>query len=415
MSVLRSRRIVGASLIAVAAIAVAAVGIRRYTNPHGVVRLLETVGLRGTLGYITQRPSIAWSTPTEEMPTVDHDRLAVLTDDLARRDTRALLIAVEGHLVVEWYAAGRHPDAPHSLAAAAKGLIASPILLALIDAQRVRLNQPAATLIPEWGGHEVKAEITIAHLVNHASGLDDVNFLVEHDGWQRRYYENRDQRLAIAVDSADLLFPPGAKQQYSGLAYYPLAYALAGALETTATAPVKTFFRERILQPLGVPPHAFRMSYNEVYDFRGRSVVALGSGASLAPRAALKIGQLFLERGVMGGDTLIDPERFALLDSTEAMPPSRRIPRDAPPALLGWWSNQDRTYRALPTDAMLAVGANHTYVIVAPSLGLVVARLGGWMTDDPALRGPSAFGGTRESAAFIDEIFLAPLVSAIGG
>ena len=128
----------------------------------------------------------------------------------------------------------------------------------------------------------------------------------------------------------------------------------------------------------------------------GLPLVATWGGGSYSPDAVARVGRLLLHRGTWEGRELLDP---AVVDA--ALKPSGMPGHSG----LGWWVNTGsdgtRLWKSAPEDAFGGAGAGHQFLLVVPSLDLIVVRNGERL--DPKL--PFDEG--------LDRYVVAPVIRAI--
>lgn len=389
-------RLLPLALLVTAAAAVLAVAALRSRGD--AVEALRTVARK----VDALRPDIAWASSAPEREGLDPGCLEGLRADLAGRRTAALLVARNGYLVHEWYEPGRTMDERHYTAALAKALAGSMALALSLQGDWIELDDRVSTYVPSWRGEPGKSAVTVAQLASHSSGLEDVDFLREEEGWRSRYFRHRDARFALALRRGELRSPPGERYQYSGMGYYVLSYALANSLQGSGYPDLRALLRERLMTPLGIEEDAWRIGYGETYHVDGMRQVAIGSGGAYVPRAVARIGQLIVNRGRWEGRTLVSPEWMErLMQPWSPSPPEGFAPR----AALGWWVNTDGFWPSLPRDAVVGAGIGHQLLLVVPSEALVAVRMG------HELERPRAWGPPFWEAA--GEHFVAPLMECV--
>jgi CubicO group peptidase (beta-lactamase class C family) len=106
------------------------------------------------------------------------------------------------------------------LASLTKALAAAPIAMRLLDAGRLRLDDPIARWIPGWRGADRQAA-TIRHLLAHSSGLPAHAPLYMHHAGRAAY--------EAAICDVPLAFSPGAGSTYSDLGFMLLGFILEDA------------------------------------------------------------------------------------------------------------------------------------------------------------------------------------------
>jgi CubicO group peptidase (beta-lactamase class C family) len=321
-------------------------------------------------------PNISWPTASPQSQGLDSAELDELRDALAAKDTKALLIARNGYLVYEYYSSDWDPNRRHSIAAMGKGVTASMILLRALTIGAISLDDPLSNYIPEWLDDSVRSRITVRQIGSHSSGMEDVNFLEGQAGWKLEYLDNPDRRFRMAIDTVPIMYEPGERYSYSGVAFHVLAYALARALEPHSVSDMRQWLKQEVMQPLDIPSHDWQISYSNAYPVDGMPLYSLGSGGAYTARAVGRIGQLLLERGQWDGQRLFDPQWVDAMLRYAGSPPDRQTNTGEPAAGIGVWVNCDRFWPSLPIDGVVAAGASHQLLAVIPSFDMVVVRFG---------------------------------------
>ena len=154
------------------------------------------------------------------------------------------------------------------------------------------INQPIHEFYPEWNQGR-KKEITIKHLLNHTSGLQNYpNTSVE-------IYPSPDFiKLALA---AELENTPGTKFLYNNKA----VNLLAGIIEKASRVRMDEFFKVEIFKPMGI------IDFSWSVDSAGNPHAM--SGLQIFPKDLAKIGQLVLNRGKWNGNQLIHENWFDIM------------------------------------------------------------------------------------------------------
>ncbi len=227
-------------------------------------------------------------------------------------------------------------------------------------------------------------DITILHMATHTAGFD------KGGGY------------------TSLLFEPGTMWRYSDGG----PNWLAEALTLIYGEDLNTLMFDRVFTPLGISSsdliwrnNAFRS--DTINGIKNRE---FGSGIKANVNAMARIGYLYLRNGEWNGEEII-PASFVdavrrPTPGVEGLPlyvPAVYVPDNQPNHYgLLWWNNADGRMPNVPTDAYIAWGSGESFIIVIPSLDIVVTRAGnGWRTD--------------ESKDFYDvlEPFLNPIVESV--
>jgi CubicO group peptidase (beta-lactamase class C family) len=365
------------------------------------VAVLSGFTLRGPLqrefGRRGGQPNVAWVTAEPAAEGLDSTRVAALWTDLAARRTSGFAIARGGHLVYENYGGDRDANTRFGASAASKALAATVIVLAGVTDGLVQLDDSLCAHLPDLRADPLRSKIRLRHLINHTSGIEDVDFvkgeLRQLEGWKQHYYDHRSDRFHYSFSVAPVRFEPGSRMEYSGVGFYALAYVFGRALNETPYHDIKRYYGERVMLPLGIPNEAWDLNYRDSDSVDGMTMYAFGSGASFTARTAIRLGQVMLDGGTWGGHKIFDARHLEDLFSYED-----------PSTYHGWLLNKNGAWPSLPRDAALGVGGSHNTVLIVPSLDLVVARFGGSLGDN----------GER-TYDVLDPRLFAPLMNAVIG
>ncbi len=135
-------------------------------------------------------------------------------------------------------------DTIFDLASLTKVVATTTAVMMLVEEGRIRLSDPVAQFIPEFGRYG-KDRVTIRHLLTHMSGLrPDVDL---GDPWV-----GYDQAIALANEEV-LTAPPGRHFVYSDIGFFLLADIVA----RVSGQPFDTFVATRLFAPLGMKDTRF--------------------------------------------------------------------------------------------------------------------------------------------------------------
>lgn len=269
--------------------------------------------------------------------------------------TRGLVVLRNGALVGERYADGFDQATPQLGWSMAKsvtdlmvGVLAQQGVVALDDDH----------LRPEWT--DGRADITVEQLLRMTSGIEWNETYDLGTPITRMLYLEPD--MAGYVAGRPLANEPGTVQQYSSGSTTLLCSVLAERTGLGADLPRQTLFA-----PLGLTTAVLEP------DASGTPVCSSYLWASARDWAA--IGQFALQGGAWNGEQLLPPEWMQ--QSLTVLPTETT---DDPGYGMGWRVNTqpDGSLRwpTLPADAFSANGHDGQEMIVVPSQGVVVVRLG---------------------------------------
>ena len=243
---------------------------------------------------------------------VDTNHLGALVEAAKKSHSDALVIWQDGKPLLEWYGDGK---ARKIEAMSVTKSVVSLAVGRLLTQTKIRsLDQPVADFYPEWKQGQ-KAKITIRHLMNHTSGLQNV---LRTDP---EIYPSPDfVQLALC---AELENPPGTTFSYNNKA----ANLLAGVVQKASGKGLDDYLRDELFAQLGITDFTWTRD-------RAGNPHAM-SGLQILPADLAKLGQFALNRGQWNGQTLIEASFF-----DAALQPGQ--PLEASCGLL-WWLMYDRT------------------------------------------------------------------------
>jgi CubicO group peptidase (beta-lactamase class C family) len=315
------------------------------------------------------------STSEEEEEAVAEGELSSVLDDPSKGvNTDALLVMRDGKILSESYGRGYDADTKHLSWSMAK-TVAGILVAQEIDRGTMSLTSPLRTYLPE-----VQSPARIVDVLQMSSGIA---FNEEYSG------------VPVTSDATRMLYMDGPKTGFAAFAaklpprtdakpgehfYYSSGDTnlLMGALRNVA--PTQQAYDaipfERFFRPLGISHATFEQDSKGI--FVGSSYIYLKA------RDFAKIGSLLVERGKLGGQTIIPEWYFDLMSRVAPGAASNPLPGTSRTRA---YSSQVTTnlpipsrglpseYADLPTDALLMIGHQGQLVVASPSQKLVIVRL----------------------------------------
>jgi CubicO group peptidase (beta-lactamase class C family) len=315
-----------------------------------------------------------------EAPGVPREKLARAVDALFTREgigeTRAVLVLHDGETDAERYGAG-YDARTKFLGWSLSKTVTAVLIGALVAEGRLRLDDSPP--IPAWQRPgDPRGEITLRQLLQMRSGLrHKENAAPIYDSGEVRmlYRDGRDDMAAWA-EAQPLAHEPGRVFTYSTPTGVILADVAArvlapGAKPDARRRAVEEFFESRISGPLDAP------SFTPEYDAAGTLIG--GSMIWATARDWARFGEMLRHKGSVKGAQLVPRAWVEFM-----LRPSPRAPDYGAMTWLNRPSGGKRNelFAAQgPKDAFGLVGHLGQYVIVVPSKGLTIVRLG--KTDGP--------------------------------
>ncbi len=285
-----------------------------------------------------------------------------------QRGTTAVVVVKGGKVIAERYAPGYGIDSEIIGWSMTKS-VTNALLGILVRQGKISMAAPAP--IAAWADpKDPRHAITLDNLLRMNSGLDvgqslTASFTDAFDPSAQMEFVERD--MAAFAEKAPLKFQPGADWNYTNGNTMLLSRVIRDQAGGTAAATLAFACRE-LFSKLGMR----RVTLE--FDAVGTPI---GSSHMLASaRDWARFGLLYLHDGVVDGHRLL-PEGWVDYSATYTSH------SDAYGYAAGFWTNRGdssgaryRIRRGMPADAFMARGAYGQYVVVVPSLDLVVVRLG---------------------------------------
>jgi CubicO group peptidase (beta-lactamase class C family) len=302
------------------------------------------------------------------------------------RYTKAVIVAQDGKIVAERYAAGIGLDTPLPGWSMSKS-VTSALIGVLVREGKLSVQQPAP-VAPWRDAGDPRHAITVDMLLRQTSGLALEETGSGWDPNSRMLFRERD--MSGFAEAAPLDAPPGRDWRYQS----GNAQILSRFIRDSAggdTAGTLAFARKELFAPLGIQHMTME------FDATGTPV---GPSYFYAPaRDWVRFGLLYLNDGMAQGKRIL-PEGWA--DYSASATPQAEFGYGA-----GWWTNRGsarfalrRVAAGMPADSYFASGALGQRLIIVPSERLVILRMG--LTQDwPDFDIQGAIRLTREVVAAI--------------
>lgn len=284
------------------------------------------------------------------------------------RGTKAVVVVKGGRVIAERYAPGYGIDSPIIGWSMTKS-VTNALLGILVREHRISMMGPAP--IAAWADpKDPRHAITLDNLLRMSSGLDIGQSLTASasdafDPSAQMVFVERD--MAGFAEKAPLKFAPGSDWNYTNGNTLILSRVIRDQTGGTAASTL-AFAHHELFDKLGM--HHVTLEF----DATGTPI---GSSHMLASaRDWARFGLLYLNDGIVGSQRIL-PEGW--VDYSASLTPHS----DAYGYAAGFWTNRGdsgggryRIAHGMPADAFMARGAYGQYVVIVPSLDLVVVRLG---------------------------------------
>ena len=305
-------------------------------------------------------PGIDW----EQLDATIANAFTETTDDIEQaQNTRAVLVSYRGKLIAERYADGFEGDTPQRGMSMTKSATATLIGI-LVQQGHLDITAPAP--IDGWSELEDgRSRVTTHHLLKMTAGFD--------------YQENtsgvEDLRNLLKTMLYATPDAPGFAAQTplqgepgNSWAYQTVHSVLLQQVVRNVIADDQQYFRfpqQQLFDKLGMQNSFFQADADGTF-IGGASMYASG-------RDWMKLGLLYLNDGVHRGERIL-PEGWVKYATTASEPSLKTRAYGAQ-----IWLNSpapQQLFPGMPEDAYAFQGHFGQYVIVVPSLELVVVRMG---------------------------------------
>ena len=213
------------------------------------------------------------------------DKYTPLLGPAKKANSDALVVLEDGEKVLEYYSDSESSKIQSM--SVTKSVVGLAVAKLLSDGAIDSLDTPVAYYYPEWKQGQ-KDKITIRHLMNHTSGLQNV--------------ANANAEVNPAPDviqlglSASVVNKPGTEFSYNNKA----VNILSGIIRKAADKPIDKYLQAELFSPLGITD--FSWGTDEKGNHYGMS------GLAIHARDLAKLGQLVLQKGSWNDKQLIDKQ-----------------------------------------------------------------------------------------------------------
>jgi CubicO group peptidase (beta-lactamase class C family) len=288
------------------------------------------------------------------------DRAFSEPNQAAERRVKAIVILHNGKIVAERYAAGYGNDTPVLGYSLAKS-VTNALIGILVRQKKLSVEQRAP--VEEWANpSDPRHAITIDQLMRMSSGLAVEESDSGADPVSRMLFLESD--MAGFAERARLKATPGSQWEYTSGNTLILSRIIRDAVGGNAES-VREFARRELFEPLGITTATIE------FDASGTPVGSIY--VYMSARDWARFGQLYLNDGVINGQRIL-PEGWVNYSAAPTMDTYYGA---------GFWTNRgghgdakDRIEAGMPEDAFYGSGNLGQRVVVIPSAGLVIVRLG---------------------------------------
>ncbi len=285
----------------------------------------------------------------EESEGLSKDGLATLKALLEETNTHAAVVLHEGKIVAEWYWKGDGPHSSYEVWSTSKSFASTCIGCLIDDGKIGSIEDKVGKYVSSWNEGQ-KAKITIAHLLDQTSGLEE----------ERGFPMSQDQ-LKMAL-SADILTEPGEVGRYNNAA----CNVLSAIISSASGKDPEAYMRDRVWKRIGMDQTWWRR------DSAGNVITY--AGIQTTARELARFGLLHLEKGDWNGERILSEKWVEGATNERTRLKIQGFGDGAPYGLL-WWLDFGVDDGVPHNYSSLGLFGNNMTVI--PELDLVGVRLVG--------------------------------------
>lgn len=269
---------------------------------------------------------------------------------------KSLILFKDGAVIREAYFNGGHADSSHDVRSVTKSVISALVGIAMdkamIDSENQAIGDLLGFMVETMDSS--KARITLSQVLSMTTGLegDELADASEYTQWI-----NAPDQLTYTLNRP-LVHVPGTHFAYhSGVAH------LSSAIITNISGVSTYTFAGHLFSPLGIGSSGWGTDKRGIYNG--------GAGLRLTPLDMLKIGRLYLDRGMYGGSRVIS-EAWILKATTARIATLESMPFAQ---FYGyyWWLGRVNGH-----DYFFATGWGGQFIVVVPQLHLVAVATNRW-------------------------------------
>lgn len=290
-------------------------------------------------------------------------------------DVRAFLLLKDCNVILERYKEGLTRDHNHAVYSVTKSVVSTLVGIQLGDGRLAGIDLPVSRIMSrplairdaQW---ERASTLTLRNVMNMASGLG-----YAHNPTHHPIYDLRTDRFIFAL-SLEPAARPGERFNYSDAD----ASITGTVVASVAGEDLYAFARRALFDPLQM--------FNHDWWFRDPAERLPGGwGLRLRPMDMLKLGQLYIQKGVWNNRKV-----FAANYPAQAWAPGV-----SPHYGLHWWIAQSQGRGK--ADHYAAIGHKGQRIYVFPDPGIVAAVVASLPPDEEQYLASATLAAIRESVA----------------
>ncbi len=269
----------------------------------------------------------------------------------------SLIVYQDGQIINEDYYPEGDSISPRDVRSVTKSVVSTLIGIAIDKGFIQSENQKIGDFLSPLVDHidEAKANITIGNLLSMSSGLEgnDLTSVPEYENWRQA-----GNQLQYTM-SKPLICQPGDVFIYNSGASHLLSIILTRATGMSTLEFAKIY----LFQPLHIKDHSWEQDQQGYYNG--------SAGLFLTPHDMLKIGQLYMNKGMYRSIRIVSESWINKASSFKIG--TNNIEPFAPGYGYLWWIGNTQGH-----DYYFANGYGGQFIVVTPDINLIVVATNRW-------------------------------------
>ena len=274
-----------------------------------------------------------------------------------------IIVCKDGQIISERYFPSGDSASTHDIRSVTKSVMSTLIGIAIDKGFIQSENENIVNYLHSLDNHidEAKVNIKISDLLSMSSGIEgsDLTNVSEYEDWH-----HAPNQLMYTL-SKPLIHQPGEVFAYNSGASHLLSIILTQATGISTFE----FAKKYLFQPLSIADHQWEQDKQGNYNG--------SAGLCLTPHDMIKIGQLYLNKGMYNGKRIVS-EEWINKASTVKITTSNIEPFGPSYGYLWWIGNTHGHYY------FFANGYGGQFIVVCPYLNLIVVATYNWAGIDSA-------------------------------
>lgn len=291
-------------------------------------------------------PTHGWRTSAPEEQGMDSSELAELIKDLENYGVRSIVVIRNGYIVLEGYTYPYTKDTHFNVKSVNKSILSALVGIAIREKLIESVEQSVAELLPEYfeNADSLKRQITVQDMLTMETGLPSVE-----EGKYQIEWDRSEDWVKHVID-APMVTSPDTYFDYST----GITHIMSAIITEKSGLDTLEFAQRHLFNSMGIKIQRWTKDPKGIYIG--------GSEMDMTTRDMAKFGYLYLNMGLWDGQQLVPKEWVE--SSTKNYVKGTRFGDAVSQYGYWWWLGQ---------DYYMASGWGGQYIIINPSLNLVVA------------------------------------------